>query len=829
MTFIVKKDIEELLKNNLAHIKDGNKETIKEHADLCIKYFNIFENHLLHDLNNIYNKYKDFLEKMIYLHDIGKLNPRFQSDKMKIKNKDSKLCGNSSHSKYSAYLYFAIILNEINSKEKLKLNGNKDIYYILNFAYLISRHHTYLKELKEDGIDGKNFIQELQQIENEKWIKEVREKLGILSLKELFKKPIYETLKNYLNRKKINDFFETQNEKIDFYIKNKIAYSLLITCDFTSAYEFFKEEEFQVTNKLNPNKYFNGDMYNLIITKPLTSYASNDINKLRSQMALEVKENIEKTHINKSNIFQLEMPCGAGKTNTSLMSSMLLLNKDDSKRGIIYTSPFNAIIDQNVSIFKKYFDNVQVMNSTTDINFSENEDDDESDIEQLILNYQTNNIPFICTSHVHFFDNLFGITRESALGLIFLSNRIIIMDEIQGYDPKLWKIMMSLINRYSKILNFDLIIMSATMPSFEDLVQHLNIIDLLPNKKIYFDNPLFKNRFKFEYIGQIKDFKEILEKDEFYNNKKILYEFQTKKVAGQFFEFLKNNLSDKNIELLTGDNNKFERIRIINKAKTDNQIIIISTQVIEAGVDLDFDFGWKEISIPDSEQQFGGRINRSCKKIGGAKFFKYKKNSIYNNDPRSLVTMEDPKIQEALKNFDNNIIYEKTLEYIEKDSSIDSSQYNFEELLNKMILSEYKKIAKLMKLIEETDTLFVAYNLKITDIDKDYKNELINFSHIDELKDIIEISPNNIVIDGKKLWKLIEKLNNDKINFAKKFLLMKKINILKSYFSFSVDMKGKSPSNIEQVGNRYYYTEDSDYIINGCLNREKLNEKNRFW
>lgn len=113
------------------------------------------------------------------------------------------------------------------------------------------------------------------------------------------------------------------------------------------------------------------------------------------------------------------------------------------------------------------------------------------------------------------------------------------MDEIQGYDPKLWKIMMSLINRYSKILNFDLIIMSATMPSFEDLVQHLNIIDLLPNKKIYFDNPLFKNRFKFEYIGQIKDFKEILEKDEFYNNKKILYEFQTKKLLDNFLNFLK--------------------------------------------------------------------------------------------------------------------------------------------------------------------------------------------------------------------------------------------------------------------------------------------------
>lgn len=829
MTFIIKKGIEDLFKNNLAHIKINKKETLKEHSELCLKYFYIFENQLLFNLNNIYDKYKDFLEKMVYLHDIGKLNPRFQSDKMQVTNKESQKCGNSSHSKYSAYLYFTIILNELNSKNKLKLNKNKDLLYLLNFAYLISRHHTYLKELKEDSSNGKNFIQELQQVENEKWIKETRDKLGILSLKEIFGKPIYDTLKDYTDRKKVNIFFKTQDEKIDFYIKNKIAYSLLIACDFASAYEFFKEEKFKVVEELDSNKYFNGEMYKLITTKPLDSYNDNDINKLRTQMALEVKKNIGKIPVDETNIFQLEMPCGSGKTNTGLMASMLLLNKDKSKTGVIYTSPFNSITDQNAAIFKEYFDDMQVINSTTDINFCDNENDEKTGIAQAVLNYQTNNIPFVCTSHVHLFDSLFGISRESTLGLIFLSNRVIIMDEIQGYDPKLWKIMMSLINRYSKILKFDLIIMSATMPPFEDLVKTLGIIDLLPNKKLYFNNPLFKNRFDFKYIGQIKEFEEILEKNEFYDHKKILYEFQTKKVAGQFFEFLKNRLSNKNIELLTGDNNKFERIRIINKAKNDDQIIIISTQVIEAGVDLDFDFGWKEISIPDSEQQFGGRINRSCTKTGKAIFFKYKKNLIYNNDPRSLVTIEDPEIQEAMKNFDNNIIYKKTIEYIENDSMIDSSKYSFEDFLNKMVLSKYKKIAELMKLIEETDTLFVAYNLKITEIDDDSKDELVRFSKVDRIKDVIEINSDNIMINGKKLWKVIEEINNNKIDFNNKFLLMKKINILKSYFSFSVDMKDKTPPNIEQKGDKYYYTEDESYIVNGCLNREKLNERNRFW
>ena len=81
-------------------------------------------------------------------------------------------------------------------------------------------------------------------------------------------------------------------------------------------------------------------------------------------------------------------------------------------------------------------------------------------------------------------------------------------------------------------------------------------------------------------------------------------------------------LSDRQIYLLTGDDNIIERTKILKKIKIKrNGVVLIATQVVEAGVDLDLDVGYKDISKLDSEEQFLGRINRSCKRTGGSIFF----------------------------------------------------------------------------------------------------------------------------------------------------------------------------------------------------------------
>ena len=803
-----------LLNENFAHIGLNKKENISQHNELCLKYFDLFKNELIG--NDIFEKHfleKEllFLKEMIVFHDIGKINPKFQTDKMKNKKNGANRCGDSNHSNYSAYFYLVYMLNTyVNNKTDIF-----EIYKIFNYAYLISRHHTYLKDFDD------SFLDEMEAVEENSWVEDVVDDLG------------FDLLSNYENLdsifQKMLNISKTEKENLKFYVKNKIAYSLLVCCDFAAAYEFFNEEEFKIYKKLDVSSYIKGELYQKIINKPLSDYNDNDINKLRTQMALEVKDNVEKQEWRIANLIQ---PCGAGKTNTGLMTACLTLLKYNQK-GIIYTSPFNSITDQNANVFKTYFENIQTINSTSAIN--EIDYGDENDIEKLVMDYQMNNFPFICTSHVHLFNMLFGTRRLDALGLLFLSNRIIIMDEIQGYFPKLWEKMLTILNVFSECLNFKILFMSATMPSFEKLVNNFKIIDLLPNNHIYFNNPIFKDRVKFNVIGKIESLLDIIKDKKFYSNKKVLYEFQTKKSAREFFELLKEELVDVEIFELTGDSNIFERQKIINRVQNTQEVIVVSTQVIEAGVDLDFDYGFKEISKPDSEIQFGGRINRSCKKENCyAEFFIYESYNVNKGDPRILSSIINPEILTAISEFNNEKIYDKTIEYLKEMSNNESDKHNYYVFVKNCIGSKYKSIEEIMRLIEGASSLFIAYNIKLDNLSNEnialfieMKNK---FNNYDLLKEILQINKNNIVISGEKVWMALKDLNQLKIEFSEKFILSRYLNLLKNYFSFSVFFKDELsiPDDIKPVRKNQYYTDSERFIIDGRINRKVLSEKSNF-
>ena len=72
---------------------------------------------------------------------------------------------------------------------------------------------------------------------------------------------------------------------------------------------------------------------------------------------------------------------------------------------------------------------------------------------------------------------------------------------------------------------------------------------------------------------------------------------------------------------MSGDSSIWERQKIIEKLSKLKSVILVATQVIEAGVDIDMDIGYKDCSKLDSEEQFMGRINRSCKGEGIVYFF----------------------------------------------------------------------------------------------------------------------------------------------------------------------------------------------------------------
>ena len=126
------------------------------------------------------------------------------------------------------------------------------------------------------------------------------------------------------------------------------------------------------------------------------------------------------------------------------------------------------------------------------------------------------------------------------------------------------------------------------------------------------------------------------------DSQKILVEFMTKKNAKEFYELCKceEKLRDR-LYLLTSEDNKVRRNLVIKKMKEKNKkIILISTQLIEAGVDIDVDVGYKNISFVDNEEQFLGRINRSCKKKGIAYFFNMFEAKKYTKLKSKLIMMD---------------------------------------------------------------------------------------------------------------------------------------------------------------------------------------------
>src|SRR5690606_9641990 len=187
-----------------------------------------------------------------------------------------------------------------------------------------------------------------------------------------------------------------------------------------------------------------------------------------------------------------------------------------------------------------------------------------------------------------------------------------------SFDPKHWDKIIYFFEHVAPLFNMRIIIMSATLPKIDALSKTLKgqITSLTPNKELFFKNVNFAERvnFNFSLLNQKAPLKEekpaylsklaetLLNKSEFYaknNYDKVrtLIEFITKNSASLFNKVIKENkqFSSYTIFLLSGDILELRRKEVINKIKKgeENKILVISTQVIEAGVDVDMDIGFK--------------------------------------------------------------------------------------------------------------------------------------------------------------------------------------------------------------------------------------------
>lgn len=828
--------------------KIGNKivyEKLIKHIELANKYFfNICNekniDKIFKRFEDIYLKnvseegkciFRELLINIVNFHDIGKINPRFQLEKMDNElhqYEEFKSIG-SKHSIISAVIYIDYFWNRINSLDRDNKSELKNFLF-LN-AYLISKHHgdldsyeTFVNSFKvihgNDG-DGYRTINILR-----KSFQSVYNRDFNITTEDA-RKGASVVLKKIKNR--------NSEESMYLYTYERMVFSILLASDFYSTSEFMSEitiDNFGELNDINEfyDVYKRTDIYRRIRRYEEKEYnkghdllKEKNINVLRTEMFLDA-ENVMKSNFN-GEIFYLEAPTGAGKSNMATNLSFRLIKDNNELKKIFWVYPFNTLVEQNRESLKKIYENndsvlnkIATINSVTPIKVNKNiiESDDEfTDMDKYkeyaysLLNRQFLNYPMILITHVGIFDSMFGRNKRDIFSFHQLANSVIVFDEIQSYKLQIWTEIISFFKVFAKLMNIKIIIMSATLPDLDILTNiKANTINLIEKRDKYFINPLFKERVNIDYSLIDENIDEVVSHiiQSSKSKKKILVEFITKKTAYLVYDDLINSELTCEVLLLSGDDNQIDRSRILERIKSkkscEQGVILVATQVIEAGVDIDMDIGYKDISRLDGEEQFMGRINRSCLREGIVYFFNIdNEKSIYKRDIRvdSKYTLKNQWVKEVLIKKDFSSYYYKVMKELAtgyNDST--NSKYSISEFFEEVVGAlDFYKITERMKLIDDEKRTLSVFLARV--IKDEYGN----------------------MIDGREIWNnYIELLKDKNIDYAEKEVKLSELRAKISYFIYEI--KEVNISYDDAIGDLYYIKDGEKYFKNDKIDKEKI-------
>lgn len=323
-------------------------------------------------------------------------------------------------------------------------------------------------------------------------------------------------------------------------------------------------------------------------------------------------------------IYLMNMPTGSGKTLCSVKFALQRAIVKQKKR-IIYVIPYNNIIDQTAAEFEKTFgEDAQILRHQSSFSYEDMEDLDE-DYRNALKNGTENwDAPFIITTAVQFFESMHSNKRGKLRKLHNIADSILVFDEAHLMPMAYLQPCLQTVSYATKYLNSEALFLTATMPDFESLLRQYTItgekiLNLIDDTK---DFALFE-KCNFEQLGALSA-EALLNKAG--SAASTLIVTNSKQAARKLYE-----LADGDKFYLSTYLTALDRKEIIEKIREkldtlekdfpglvnvpeERKIRIFSTSLIEAGVDLDLEMVFREMTGLDSILQSGGRCNREGKR-----------------------------------------------------------------------------------------------------------------------------------------------------------------------------------------------------------------------
>lgn len=540
------------------------------------------------------------------LHDIGKYSPEFQK---RLDGSNIKVDHSTAGANEASKLY--------------------DEFKSIVLAYIITGHHGGLLNFgtPESGL---------------------KKRLSKQSL------PNYSAYKNEIIAPNLDEFyphFTPINNQIGFMLSFyiRMLFSCLVDADFLDTEGFISPDKSSLRGQ-----YESFDILSKKFDNRMDGVFSKAENSLINRHRKDIYEQCrEKANLSQQ-MFSLTVPTGGGKTLSSMAFALDHLKKHNLKR-IFYVIPYTSIIEQNAEVFRKIFGNQNVLEHHSNYD-PKNETNEGTDTiqEKLKLSSENWDMPIVVTTNVQFFESMFSNKVSRCRKLHNLSNSVIILDEAQLLPTGFLKPCLAALSEMVVNYGSTVVICTATQPNLNKLLdERVKPVEIMRSPQELYK--LFK-RVHVTDIGEMSD-ADLSAKLKTY--KQFLCIVNTRKHAHNLYkQFSKSNSSyhlsarlsarlkaHKKVQCIVNTRRKHaqnlygqlskskssyhlsarmcpvHRRKVLNDIKdlldAGAECHVISTRLIDAGVDIDFPFVYEAMAGIDSVCQGAGRCNREGKLDSG--------------------------------------------------------------------------------------------------------------------------------------------------------------------------------------------------------------------
>ena len=311
-------------------------------------------------------------------------------------------------------------------------------------------------------------------------------------------------------------------------------------------------------------------------------------------------------------LFTLTVPTGGGKTVASLSFALAQAKARRMKR-IVYVIPYTSIIEQTAQVFREILGDENVLEFHSGVQFDQQEDDASSpETAPLTRSVETWDVPVIVTTAVQFFESLYACQPSKCRKLHNLAQSVLIFDEAQMLPlpylrPCVWAIA-QLVRHYGASAVLCTATQPALDPIFQEFAPEIPIREICPMAEAHWES--FR-RVSFQQAGTLSwmDLAARLQQQE-----QVLCVVNTRRAAREVFHQLSGSGNFHLSTLMYPAHRKRILDEIRRRLRDGLPCRVVSTSLIEAGVDVDFPAVYRELSGLDSILQAAGRCNREGKR-----------------------------------------------------------------------------------------------------------------------------------------------------------------------------------------------------------------------